>query len=266
MEPLAVLAEEEGLQRWRLPDELRARYGGEIGFPEPWLIANFVQSLDGVVSVPELPRSNALLADESEADRFVMALLRACADVVLLGSGTLLGSPQGTWRADRVYPPGAAAFAALRAQRGRPVHPAVAIVTAGGSFDPAHPVLEHGALVLTTTDAAPRLRTAAPSAAEVLAVNDGAAVDLAAALALLRDRGHGIVLSEGGPRLFGPLLAARLVDELFLTVSPLVAGRAEAPRLSLAEGTELLPEIRVEGELRSVRRGGAHLFLRYRLS
>ena len=73
-----------------------------------------------------------------------MGLLRACADAVLIGSGTLRTSPKGKWQAERVYPPAAEAFAELRRRRERPESPAVAIVTAGGSFDPAHPVLERG--------------------------------------------------------------------------------------------------------------------------
>ena len=67
-------------------------------------------------------------------------------------------------------------------------------------------------------------------------------------------RGHELVLSEGGPTLFTSLVAAGLVDELFLTVSPLLAGRAGVPRLSLADGAELLPDVRVAGDLVSVRR------------
>jgi riboflavin biosynthesis pyrimidine reductase len=217
------------------------------------------------VAVPGLARSNALIADESDADRFVMALLRAAADVVVVGSGTLLSSPQGTWRADRAYPPAADALAALRVARGRPEQPAVAVVTAGGSFDPGHPVLERGAVVLTTERAAPDLRASVPSATEVLAVDSGETVDLAAALEALRSLGHAVILSEGGPTLLGGLLASRLVDELFLTLSPLVAGRATEPRLALVEGVELLPDVRVAGSLRSVRRSGAHLLLRYAL-
>ncbi len=266
MEPLEALAEEAGLPTWELPAELRRLYGGPLGFDGPCTVANLVQTIDGVVAIPELPRSNALIADESEADRFVLALLRACADVVLIGSGTLLASPKGTWRADRPYPPAADALQELRRSRGLPEQPTVAIVTGGRSFDPSHPVLERGALVLTSAAAAPALAASVPAATEVVAVSEGDAVDARAALALLRERGHGLVLSEGGPRLLASLLAARLVDELFLTVSPLLAGRAGSPRLSLVEGVELLPEHRVAGSLRSVRRSGAHLFMRYALS
>lgn len=231
----------------------------------PAVIANFVETLDGVVAVPSLPRSNAAIADESDADRLVMALLRACADILLLGSGTLRASPTGTWRADRAFPPAADALAELRARRGLPEHPAVAILTAGGSFDPAHPVLERGAIVLTTEGAATRLRNAVPAATEVVAVGDGDTVDPAAAVAELRDRGYGLVLSEGGPTVFSSLLASGLVDELFLTLSPLLAGRGTAPRLALVEELELLPHTRLAASLRSARRSGDHLFLRYSL-
>jgi riboflavin biosynthesis pyrimidine reductase len=266
IEAFTVLAEDEDLPRWDVPTDLTTLYGGAIGFEEPCVVANFVESLDGVVAVPGLPRSHAILGDESEPDRFVMALLRACADAIVIGSGTMLSSPQGTWRADRVYPPAAGALGELRTRRGRPDQPLVAVVTAGGSFDPTHPVLESGVLVLTTEHAAADLRASVPDASEVVAVNDGDTVDLAAAIASLRGRGCAVILSEAGPNLFAGLLASRLVDELFLTVSPLVAGRATRARLGLVEGVELLPQTRVAGWLRSVRTHDSHLFLRYRLS
>jgi riboflavin biosynthesis pyrimidine reductase len=266
IEPFTVLAEDEDLPRWDVPDALAELYGGAIGLDEPCVVANFVESLDGVVAVPGLPRSHALLGDESEPDRFVMALLRACADAVVIGSGTMLSSPKGTWRPDGVYPPAADALAELRSRRGLSEQPLLAIVTAGGSFDPTHSVLETGALVLTTGRAAPDLRASVPEASEVIAVNDGDSVDLGAAIAVLRDRGCAVILSEAGPNLFGSLLASRLVNELFLTVSPLLAGRAETARLGLVEGVELIPQTRVAGRLRSVRTHGSHLFLRYKLS
>ena len=234
--------------------------------PEPCLVANFVQTLDGVVAIPDLERSNALVSGESEADRFLVGLLRACADVVLVGSRTMCASAQGTWRPERVYPPAAAAFADLRRRRGRPERPAVAVLTAGGSLDPAHPILAEGALVLTTAAAAVPLRAAVPPATEVVAVNEGDRVDPALAVAVLRERGHAVILSEAGPTVFAQLLAARLVDELFLTLSPLVAGRGAGRRLGLAESLELLPGTRVETALLSLRRSGSHLFLRYGLS
>jgi riboflavin biosynthesis pyrimidine reductase len=266
IEPFRVLAEAEDLPRWDMPEQLAALYGGAIGLEEPCVVANFVESLDGVVAVPRLPRSHAVIGDDSEADRFVLALVRACADAVVVGSGTLLASPKGTWRIDRAYPPAAEALAELRDRRGRAAQPLVVVVTTGASLDPAHPVLESGALVLTTDGAATRLRASVPGASEVVAVNDGETVHLARALELLRDRGCPVVLTEAGPSMFGSLVASQLVDELFLTVSPVLAGRAATARLGLIEGVELVPQTHVAGRLRSVRTHGSHLFLRYDLT
>jgi riboflavin biosynthesis pyrimidine reductase len=253
------------LPTFDLPAELRRLYAGGLGFDGPTVFSNFVQTIDGVVAIPELPHSNALIAGGSQADRFVMGLLRASADVVLVGSGTMLASPEGTWLPERVYPRAAGEFAELRRRRGRPESPTVACVTGGDSFDPTHPALEHGAIVLTTERAAADLRAGVTAASEVVAVNAGDRVDLRQALICLRERGHSLILSEGGPTLFGGLLASGLVDELFLTISPLLAGRAARPRLPLVEGVELLPDANVVLRLLSARRDGDHLFLRHGL-
>ena len=217
------------------------------------------------MAIPELQGSNALIAGGSLADHFVMGLLRAFADVVLVGSGTMLASPHGTWLPERVYPRAAGEFAELRRRRGRPESPTVAFVTTGGSFDPAHPALEHHAIVLTTERAAAGLRARVPAASEIVAVNDGDQVDVAQALGCLRERGHSLILSEAGPTLFGSLLEANVVDELFLTISPRFAGRASQPRMSLVEGLELMPGETNAARLVSARRHEGHLFLRYGL-
>jgi riboflavin biosynthesis pyrimidine reductase len=260
---LQVLWEQRGLPQGDLPAALEERYGGGLGFDGPCVYANFVETLDGVVSIPDIERSNALVADESDDDRFVMGLLRALADAVLIGTGTLLASPKGRWRPEGVYPAAKEAFAELRARLGKAERPTVAIVTSGASLDVSHPVVAEGALVLTTERGAAELAAAVPN---VVAVGDGDWVDPAAALELLRARGHARVLAEAGPTTFAALVAAGLVDELFLTVSPVLAGRLEARRrLGLVEGVELLPDARVGATLLSLRRGGEHLFLRYRL-
>jgi riboflavin biosynthesis pyrimidine reductase len=256
---LELLWEQQGLPQLELPDELRELYGGNLGFDAPCLYANFVETLDGVVAVPSLERSNALVAGGSAEDKFLMGMLRALADVVLVGTGTLLASPKGRWRPEGVYPDGKDAFTKLRAQLGKPEHPAVAVVTSGASLDVTHPVLGE-AVVLTTERGAARLAGSLP---DVVAVNDGDSVDLRAALDLLRVRGHSLVLAEAGPTTFGSLLANALVDELFLTVSPVLAGRLGPGRLALVEGVELLPELRVAPTLLSARRAHDHLFLRY---
>jgi riboflavin biosynthesis pyrimidine reductase len=257
---IELLWEDAGLPDRPLPGTLRAQYGGGLGFDGPRLYTNFVETLDGVVAIPELEQSNALVAAGSDDDRFVMGLLRACADAVLVGAGTLLSSPKGTWRPDRVYPRAADGFAALREDWGMTERPLVAVVSTGASLDVNHPVLQD-AVVLTTFAGAEKLVGVLP---DVVAVNDGDWVDLRGAVGVLRERGLARILSEAGPHVLGSLLADDLVDELFLTLSPVLAGRIlDVKRFALVEGVELLPQVDRAPRLASVRRGDSHLFLRY---
>jgi riboflavin biosynthesis pyrimidine reductase len=265
MEPLELLYEADGLPRFELPDELAELYPGALGFDRPRLVANFVATVDGVVAVPSLARSNQLVAAGSESDRFVLGLLRACADVLVIGSGTLLASPRGVWSPEQAHPPSAGAFAELRGRLGLDPRLDVAILSASGAIDPGHPAFAAGAVLLTTDGGAALLEGRLP-AGSLVSLGPGPLLDAAAAVEHLRGRGHRLVLSEGGPTAIGSLLSAGLVDELFLTVSPLLLGRdALDPRLALVEGADLLPGGPPHAELLSVRRDGSHLFLRYGL-
>ena len=83
----------------------------------------------------------------------------------------------------------------------------------------------------------------------------------------VRSRGHRTVLCEGGPTVIGWLLRERLLDELFLTLSPRLAGREPGvARSGLVEGYALPPDGLVGAQLLSVKRGESHLFLRYRIA
>jgi riboflavin biosynthesis pyrimidine reductase len=260
---LEVLFEVPGLAAFDLPAALETAYGGPLGFDEPRVIANFVATLDGVVAIPSRPSSNKIVAGASLADRFVLGLLRACADVLVVGSGTMLASPRSLWTAAQGFPAAAGEFAELRRRLGRPPELQVAIISGSGFVDPDHPAFLAGAIVLTTESGAKRLEGTLPAEA---IVNLGDTVDPVRALAELRARGHALVLSEGGPTSIGPWLEARLIDELFLTVSPLLVGRVEDdPRLGLVEGADLLPGGPLEARLLGVRRDGGHLFLRYEI-
>jgi riboflavin biosynthesis pyrimidine reductase len=264
LQPLELLYEKEGLPAFELPGDLLATYGGRFGVREPSLVVNFVATLDGVVAIPALQNSPRAISEANMADRFVMGLLRASASAVLIGAGTLRDSRTSLWRADQVYPPAAASFAELRRRLRRPERPEVAVLTATGDVDPRHPLLDAGALVLTTELGATSLQRQLPEASSLAVLPGKDSVDLRAAVALLRERGHGLILSEAGPAVTGSLLDAGLVDELFLTLSPLLAGRApESERFGLVEGVALLPETHVGAELLGVRRHGTHLFLRY---
>jgi riboflavin biosynthesis pyrimidine reductase len=90
-------------------------------------------------------------------------------------------------------------------------------------------------------------------------------VDVAALLAAIHRRGHTNVLTEGGPHLLSELIEIGALDELFMTVAPVLSGRAVPGRPGLISGIELLPQRRELVDLISARRLGSYLFLRYRL-
>ena len=264
-EPLEVLYEAAGLPRAApFPDELARLSGGAFGLADECLYANFVATLDGVVAIPGMGNSNAFVAAESDADRFLMGVLRTLADVVLLGAGVLGASPRGSWRPEQIYPPAGEAYAELRRALGVPEAPEIAVLTGSGSVDSGHPLFASGALVLTSEAGAARLAGRLPSASTTLVLGDSERLEPKRVVEALRERGHGRILSEAGPHTFGRLLDAGLVDELFLTASPLLVGDAgPGSRLRLVEAADLVerPGLR----LLSVRRHGSHLFQRYEL-
>jgi riboflavin biosynthesis pyrimidine reductase len=263
IEPIERLFEDATLPRTTLPAELTRLHDGDLGLAEECLYANFVVTVDGAVSIPGMHGANAFIAGDSDAARFLMGLLRAFADAVLIGAGVLKASPRGTWRAAEIYPPATTAYAALRTELGIAATPEVAVLSGRGSIDPAHPLFAAGALVFTSDVGAARMSGQLPDATRVLTLDDSPTLDLRSVVGALRDRGHRRILCEAGPHTFGELLAADLVDELFLTRSPLLAGNAgTGTRLGLVEGSDLLPGGR-RARLLSVRRHGSHLFQRY---
>jgi riboflavin biosynthesis pyrimidine reductase len=86
------------------------------------------------------------------------------------------------------------------------------------------------------------------------------------AIAALRARELEVLLTAGGPHLMGQLIDSGLMEEVFLTISPVVAGRGMEKRLGMVEGVELLPKLGVWSTLLSARRHGDYMFLRYRMS
>ena len=138
------------------------------------------------------------------------------------------------------------------------------VVTASGELDASHPAMVKGAIVLTTADGARAIGHRLPKTCEVVAVGTGKRLDIGKGMAGLRSRGLEVVLTEGGPHLVGQLIEGGLLDEAFLTVSPVMAGRKDDNRLGMVEGVELLPGHGAWSKLASVRRHGDYLFLRYR--
>jgi len=265
-----------GLRGGALPAELRARYAAPLEFAlgvgRPTIVANFVSTLDGVVALDRNGASGGReISGGFEPDRFVMGLLRAASDAVLVGAGTVRASRTHGWTPERAHPTSKRAFADWRRALGlEAAAPVTVIVTASGELEPRHVPADPDAavLVVTTAGGERRLRRL-PRAGhvQIAAISDTDSIPAGALIAFLEARGFRLVLSEGGPAVFGQLLAAHVVDEVFLTLAPQLAGRSAASaRLSLVEGVALAPGASPWGRLRSVMRSRDHLFLRYELS
>ena len=264
-----------------LPQELRELYDGDLQFraspaERPFVVANFVSTLDGVVSYDTKGKSGgSIISGSDPADRFIMGLLRASADAVIVGAGTLrdLGA-NSLWTPEYVYPDAKHLYAEYRvsAQR-KPEYPVLVIVSGSGQLELERAVFRTPTMrtvVITTSagrDELTRRGAATLGSVEMHALNSsGGRIAPGAILQLLQSRyGVNTLLHEGGPTLFGQFLAAQAVDELFLTLSPQIAGRkGDATRPAVVEGVEFVPNSAPWFEMVSVKERAAYLYLRYR--
>lgn len=191
--------------------------------------ANFIASLDGAAT-----RDGRTAGLNNEDDKRVFDVLRTLCDVVLVGAGTLRVEGYADLRLEEQA-------AAWRVARGLPPHPTLAIVSANLHLDPTMAALARAPArpIIITLERSPlQKRDELSRAADVL-VCGTESLDTGAMLAALRQRGLNQVLCEGGPQLFGTLVAADCVDELCLTLSPVLenggagritAGAAPTPR------------------------------------
>jgi len=248
-----------------LPAPLENIYDGGLTITDGSVYANFVSSIDGIVALEGgTAASGGIISGRNEMDRFVMGLLRAFADAVLVGAGTVRAEGRkAMWTSEYVFPAATEAFTTLRRSLQREKTPRLVIVTARGDLEPSQRSLQVGALVLTTMAAAPRLRKALPQATEVRAVSDGDSVGVDEIFATLQAEGYRTILTEGGPHLFGQLVARHRVNELFMTVSPKLVGRHDRS-FGLIRGVDFGRTFK-GGQLLSVRRADSYLFLRYAL-
>ncbi|HEX6278131.1 MAG TPA: dihydrofolate reductase family protein [Polyangiaceae bacterium] len=264
---LELLFDGASAPAFELPVPLERAYRGGFGLGRPTLVANFVASIDGAVALEGSGESGAVISGSSAADRFVMGLLRAASDAVVIGASTLRASPTHLWTPARVFAPAAEPFAALRRTLGLRPEPTLVVVTATGDLDGSLPALR-AAIVATTRAGGARLRGRLPPTARVIVLEGEAnpssphtPLALAPLVEGLRAEGFERLLTEGGPSLAGRLLTEDLLDELFLTISPKLFGRyAGDARKALVDGVDLGGKAL---ELASARRHGSHLFLRY---
>jgi len=215
-DPAAQPLDDEQLLAMVVPDD-RA---------EPRLRVNFVTTLDGSSTADGVSGSLGGPADERYFD-----LLRRFSDVVVVGAGTVRDEGYGPMRLDD-------ASVAWRRRRGLADHPVFALVSASLRLDPTSAVFRDAPvrpLVLTSDHAEPEARAALEDVADV--VSCGAdRVDPHRLRQVLADRGLAQQHCEGGPTLFGDLVAADEVDELFLTHSPTLEGGAGARVTRAAQG------------------------------
>ncbi len=258
-----------------LPGVLRAVLGADWVIPRfdqrPYVYSNLAASRDGRMSfaMPGFDKSGVVTAANPH-DRWLMALLRARADAVLMGDTTVKTETGILAGAAHVCDYDAAAWAALRAHEGCASQPLMVILSYDCALDPAEACFQQPdthVLLATTRHGIARakaLRGRACIDAHQLGEDS---VDLTALVRLLHEH-YGVrsLLCEGGPRVLGGMFAARLIDEEFLTYCPVIVGASrEQPRPSYVEGVAFSPHSAPQSRIQTLRRAGDFLFLHTRV-
>lgn len=214
----------------------------------PYVLANMVGGLDGSAAV-----SGRVGVLSSSADARLFTELRSVADVVLVGAHTVRQERYGRVRLpDRLRQ--------VRTEHGRPDTPRIAVVTRTLDFDWSIPLFSgppEGRPYLITARAVDESRLAAAREHAEVVVAGETTVDLPQALAGLHDRGAEVVLCEGGPTLLGELTAGDLLNELCLSITPLMG--ADPLPLSVAPAGATIARF----DLAHALVDDSNLFLRY---
>lgn len=214
---------------------------------EPWLRVNFVESVDGAAT--RAGRSGGL---GNPADRRVFGILRRLCDVVLVGAGTIRAEGYGGMKVD-------ADSEAWRTEHGLAAQPRLAIVSDRLALSPDDAVFTEAInrpLVITNAANADAGADRFADVADVVAAGTDR-VDAAKIPGILADRGLPRVTCEGGPALFGALVRAGAVDEVCVTVSPLLVG-GRGPRI-----TRIADDLGQDLQLAHVLSSQGTLLLRY---
>ena len=281
MEPIRTLFERDLLRRSAvLSGPLRAAYDGDLRFPpapsgRPYVIANFVSTLDGVVSfnIPGQMQGKEI-SGTNEGDRFIMGLLRASADAVIIGASTFrAGGLKALWTPESISPSAKDLYLHYRKDvLKKPCYPLVVIVSGEGDLDLASATFhkpELTVLIITAEQGKRRLMKSGVERLTHVTVKrfSGATQRIAPAFILkfLKQKfGVRLLLHEGGPTFFGEFLAGKFADELFLTIAPQIAGRIPArPRPALVASVEFSPKTAPWWNLLSAKQAGDHLYLRF---
>jgi riboflavin biosynthesis pyrimidine reductase len=277
LSPLQTLFDSKHGRPLPLPPRLSRLYGS-LRMPPPrsapLVFSNFVSTLDGVVSLQTKGHSGGGdISGFSVQDRMVMGLLRAVADVVIVGSGTLDADPRHVWTPEAICPELANDYRRLRKALTKREAALNVVVSGSGNINLRLPVFKSGlvpAMIVTTAAGAKRLgKQQPPDSVQIRAVRRSTReIAPNAILDEVTRMTHGTrILIEGGPRLLGSFFKERLVDEQFLTLAPQIAGRDTGDgRLGLVMEETFAPRDPRWGTLMDVRRGSDLLFLRYSFS
>jgi riboflavin biosynthesis pyrimidine reductase len=222
------------------------------GRPRPWVRANMIASVDGAAEIGG--RSSGL---GGPADQMLLQVLRSLADVILVGAGTARAEGYGPARP-------AAMLAGLRA--GRPATPPIAVISTSLSLDPESPLLARAPAdartIVLTSRSAPADRRAAIARHANLIVAEADQLTAEHAMSELARRGYTRVLAEGGPSLLAQIAGEGLLDELCLTVSPVLVG-GQARRIMSGGSAGDLPGAPGSLQLAHVLTDDGFLFCRY---
>lgn len=281
MHPIRTLIDRSAtVQERLLSPRLAEAYDGDLALPavapgRVYVAANFVTTLDGVASFQIAGKSGGgEISGFNEEDRFIMGLLRSAADAVLFGSGSLRGDPGHVRTPEFIYPALREEFHAFRRTvLHKPINPLNVVLTASGQINLAEPTFhapDLPSLIITTEAGYGRLKRDHGRALAVTQVRtvaqEGPGVSPAAALTILREQfGVHRLLHEGGPTLFAQFLANGLIDELFLTLAPQIAGRNNSQsRPGIAEQFSFMPDDAPWLDLMTLKIAGHYLYLRYK--
>jgi riboflavin biosynthesis pyrimidine reductase len=233
------------------------------------VMANFVETIDGVVALTDSGKAGGgPISGNNQHDRIVMGLLRAASDAVIVAAGTARLAPGHVWSAEHIFPDLTEDYHRLSAAIGKAARPLNVIVTSSGTIDASNRVFASGdvpVLIATTEKGASKIdRAPLPSTVEVRALAPDGPLSAASIVQATREATNGNrFLLEGGPQLMASFVDEHLVDELFLTLAPQVAGRGDGERPGFVEGKTFAPDEPRWGRLLSVKRAEHHLFLRY---
>ncbi|MEM6431298.1 MAG: dihydrofolate reductase family protein [Deinococcota bacterium] len=279
LQPFTVLFDDRDVDvanSLELPPSVQQTYGSPWRIPANtrYCYANFALSRDGRISYNEPDHmGGGDVSGFNRHDQWLMGLLRARADAVIMGDRTLQIEPEHLWTSAYIFPDDAGSFAALRKQEGRKPTPLAVFLSLTGDILPtAHTFQQDDISILIATTKEGEARANAQLVGHVKAhvevMNlenaDASGVDLPRLMDVLEhDCGVFTSLCEGGPRAYASMIAAGLINDEFLALCPNVIGSSpDKPRPGLIEGVSFSVGQAPQSQPVSLHKAGHHMFLR----